>query len=214
MPRAPPAWAGIECFQLDKVTIGELTELVGNLRALDPRLTIIAAGGVNPENAGEYAATGVDGLAMARFAARTTGHGGLIAYAEEFLGPRRAAFIGWNFTFLYMPVVCSVLSWVVGVYACMTFNLPGTFAWQMGIGLVFLLACTAWNILCPGEALLAVHRDLPDRGHLHRLRHLLQVRQHPHRHRRQRRARRRHDASSSPTTSSSPPAATSRSASP
>lgn len=87
------------------------------------------------------------GLTLARFAARTTGHGGLIAYAEEFLGPRRAAFIGWNFTFLYMPVVCSVLSWVVGVYACMTFNLPGTFSWQMGIGLVFLLACTAWNIL-------------------------------------------------------------------
>ncbi len=27
------------------------------------RLTIIAAGGVNPENAGEYAAAGVDGLA-------------------------------------------------------------------------------------------------------------------------------------------------------
>lgn len=68
------------------------------------------------------------GLTLARFAARTTGHGGLIAYAEEFLGPRRTAFIGWNFTFLYMPVVCSVLSWVVGVYACMTFNLPGTFA--------------------------------------------------------------------------------------
>lgn len=89
------------------------------------------------------------GLTLARFAARTTGHGGLIAYAEEFLGPRRAAFIGWNFTFLYMPVVCSVLSWVVGVYACMTFNLPGTFSWQMGIGLVFLLACTAWNILWP-----------------------------------------------------------------
>ena len=89
------------------------------------------------------------GLTLARFAARTTGHGGLIAYAEEFLGPRRAAFIGWNFTFLYMPVVCSVLSWVVGVYACMTFNLPETFAWQMGIGLVFLLACTAWNILWP-----------------------------------------------------------------
>ncbi|MFR3451661.1 MAG: amino acid permease [Collinsella sp.] len=89
------------------------------------------------------------GLTLARFAARTTGHGGLIAYAEEFLGPRRAAFIGWNFTFLYMPIVCSVLSWVVGVYACMTFNLPGTFAWQMGIGLVFLLACTAWNILWP-----------------------------------------------------------------
>ncbi len=47
----------------DKVAVDELAELVGDLRAHDPRLTLIAAGGVNPENAGEYAATGVDGLA-------------------------------------------------------------------------------------------------------------------------------------------------------
>ena len=57
------AWAGVDGVQLDKVAVDELAELVGNLRALDPRLTIIAAGGINPENAGEYAATGVDGLA-------------------------------------------------------------------------------------------------------------------------------------------------------
>ena len=61
--RGAVAWAGVDGVQLDKVAVDELAELVGNLRALDPRLTIIAAGGVNPENAGEYAATGVDGLA-------------------------------------------------------------------------------------------------------------------------------------------------------
>ena len=61
--RGTVAWAGVDGVQLDKVAVDELAELVGNLRALDPRLTIIAAGGVNPENAGEYAATGVDGLA-------------------------------------------------------------------------------------------------------------------------------------------------------
>ncbi len=44
---------------------------------------------------------------------------------------------------------CLIVGIFVGIYACMTFNLPGTFAWQMGIGLVFLLACTAWNILWP-----------------------------------------------------------------
>ena len=33
------------------------------LREIDPRLTLIAAGGINPENAAAYAATGVDGLA-------------------------------------------------------------------------------------------------------------------------------------------------------
>ena len=33
------------------------------LRSVDPRLTIIGAGGINPGNAADYAATGVDGLA-------------------------------------------------------------------------------------------------------------------------------------------------------
>lgn len=61
--RGAVAWAGVDGVQLDKVAVDELAELVGNLRALDPRLAIIAAGGVNPGNAGEYAATGVDGLA-------------------------------------------------------------------------------------------------------------------------------------------------------
>ena len=33
------------------------------LRAINPRIAIVAAGGVNLSNAAEYAATGVDGLA-------------------------------------------------------------------------------------------------------------------------------------------------------
>lgn len=89
------------------------------------------------------------GLTLARFAARTNGQGGLIAYAEQFLSPRLVTFIGWHYTFLYMPCVCAVISWVVGVYSCMVFGLPDTFAMQMGIGVAFLLACTAWNVCWP-----------------------------------------------------------------
>ena len=33
------------------------------MRAIDPYLTLIAAGGINPSNAASYAATGVDGMA-------------------------------------------------------------------------------------------------------------------------------------------------------
>ena len=33
------------------------------IRAIDPRVTLVAAGGINPQNAADYAATGVDGLA-------------------------------------------------------------------------------------------------------------------------------------------------------
>lgn len=89
------------------------------------------------------------GLTLARFASRTGGNGGLIAYAQQFLGSRLVTFIGWHYTFLYMPCVCAVISWVVGVYACMVFDLPSTFVLQMGIGVAFLLACTAWNVCWP-----------------------------------------------------------------
>ena len=57
------AKAGVDGIQLDKIPAGELAELVKELRAIDPRLTLIAAGGVNPSNAVEYAQTGVDGIA-------------------------------------------------------------------------------------------------------------------------------------------------------
>jgi len=57
------ARAGVDGIQLDKASPEMLARLVPALRAIDPHLTIIAAGGVNGENAADYAATGVDGLA-------------------------------------------------------------------------------------------------------------------------------------------------------
>ena len=57
------ARAGVDGLQLDKVPADELTQLVEELHAIDPRITLIAAGGINPSNAADYAATGVDGIA-------------------------------------------------------------------------------------------------------------------------------------------------------
>lgn len=57
------ARAGVDGIQLDKVPEGELAALVEKLRAIDPHVTLIAAGGINPQNVAAYAATGVDGLA-------------------------------------------------------------------------------------------------------------------------------------------------------
>ena len=57
------ARAGVDGIQFDKVPADELGALVREIRAIDPRGTLIAAGGVNPGNAAAYAATGVDGLA-------------------------------------------------------------------------------------------------------------------------------------------------------
>ncbi|MEA5019390.1 MAG: ModD protein [Gordonibacter sp.] len=57
------AAAGVDGIQLDKIPVAELAALVSELRAIDPRVTLVAAGGITSQNAAAYAATGVDGLA-------------------------------------------------------------------------------------------------------------------------------------------------------
>ena len=57
------AEAGVDGIQLDKLPVDDLAVLVPELRAVDPHLTLIAAGGINLQNAAAYAACGVDGLA-------------------------------------------------------------------------------------------------------------------------------------------------------
>lgn len=63
LARASSDGHGVDGIQLDKVPVSELAELVRRICEIDPRITIIAAGGINPQNAGAYAACGVDGLA-------------------------------------------------------------------------------------------------------------------------------------------------------
>lgn len=54
--------AGVDGIQFDKVSVDELAPLVEELHGIDPRVSLVAAGGIRPDNAAEYAATGVDGL--------------------------------------------------------------------------------------------------------------------------------------------------------
>lgn len=56
------ARAGVDGVQLDKVPVEDMAALVAELKAVDPHLTVIAAGGINPGNVGAYAGTGVDAL--------------------------------------------------------------------------------------------------------------------------------------------------------
>jgi molybdenum transport protein len=57
------ARAGVDGVQFDKVQADELRSWVVTLKQEYPKLTLIAAGGVNEGNAAAYAATGVDALA-------------------------------------------------------------------------------------------------------------------------------------------------------
>ncbi len=54
--------AGVDGIQFDKVPVAELGALVDELHGIDPHVSLVAAGGIRPDNAAEYAATGVDGL--------------------------------------------------------------------------------------------------------------------------------------------------------
>lgn len=56
------ARAGVDGVQLDKVPVDAMAPLVAELKAIDPGLTVIAAGGINPQNVAAYASTGVDAL--------------------------------------------------------------------------------------------------------------------------------------------------------
>ncbi|MBM6778964.1 ModD protein [Collinsella tanakaei] len=57
------ARTGVDGIQFDKIPVDRLSGLVQELRGIDPHLTLIAAGGVNPSNVTAYAATGIDGIA-------------------------------------------------------------------------------------------------------------------------------------------------------
>lgn len=54
--------AGVDGIQFDKVPVEELGALVEELHGIDPHVSLVAAGGIRSDNAGAYAATGVDGL--------------------------------------------------------------------------------------------------------------------------------------------------------
>ena len=58
------ASAGVDVVQIDKLPPTELSELVTKIREIAPHITISAAGGINGENAADYAATGVNILVL------------------------------------------------------------------------------------------------------------------------------------------------------
>ena len=54
--------AGVHGIQFDKVPPRQLKAIVGEVRAIDPAVTLLAAGGINLDNVEEYARTGVDAI--------------------------------------------------------------------------------------------------------------------------------------------------------
>lgn len=57
------AEAGVGGLQFDKVPVAELGSMVSSLRGRYPSIRLVAAGGISPRNAADFAATGVDAIA-------------------------------------------------------------------------------------------------------------------------------------------------------
>lgn len=87
------------------------------------------------------------GLSMSTLAARTQRPGGVMTYAEEFCGKRMGVAFGWFQIFVYYPTLTAVVSWVVGIYACVLFNLDGSLELQIAIGFAFCVLCFLYNTL-------------------------------------------------------------------
>ena len=87
------------------------------------------------------------GLTISLLAQSTDKPGGVITYAEEFCGKKTACVFGWFQIFVYFPTITVIISWAVGIYTCILFNINLTLLNQMLIGLVAGFACFLYNAL-------------------------------------------------------------------
>ncbi|MFV0393829.1 MAG: APC family permease [Coprobacillaceae bacterium] len=86
-------------------------------------------------------------LAMSELVIRTNKTGGIIAYAEHYLGKRVACVFGWFQTFVYYPTIIAVVSYVVGVYFCILFGFSSSLELEIGIGFICFLILHIINYL-------------------------------------------------------------------
>lgn len=85
-------------------------------------------------------------LCFSKLASFTDKPGGMVTYANEFVGKRYAIAFGWFQTFIYYPTLVVLISWVVGVYFGLLFNLELTFNGQLVVGIIWFFICFAYNI--------------------------------------------------------------------
>lgn len=88
-------------------------------------------------------------LTFGELASQTDQVGGLLSYSEEFLGSKAGCGYGWFQILVYYPSITAVVSWVIGIYTCILFGLPGTLGLQLLIGFAFLCICFTYNVLVP-----------------------------------------------------------------
>jgi len=86
-------------------------------------------------------------LSFSELASRTDEAGGIITYAETYWNKSMACAFGWFQTLVYLPTICAVVAWVVGIYGTMLFGIESTLEIQVIIGSVVIFVLYLLNIL-------------------------------------------------------------------
>jgi len=86
-------------------------------------------------------------LTFSQLAALTDKPGGVITYANEFMGKKWASMFGWFQVFIYYPTLTVLISWVVGIYVSLTMGWEMDFWRFCVIGLIWFFICFGYNIL-------------------------------------------------------------------
>lgn len=77
-------------------------------------------------------------LSISQLANLTDKPGGLIAYTEEFVGIGMSCAFGWFQTFLYLPTLAAIVSWVTGIYISQLFGISYSLETTVLIGVICL----------------------------------------------------------------------------
>ncbi|MCQ2461243.1 MAG: APC family permease [Clostridia bacterium] len=87
-------------------------------------------------------------LTISQLAIRTDKPGGLVSYAEDFVGTGTATAFGWFESFLYLPTLGAVVAWASGIYVSNLLGFEDFSIWRNTvIGLIALTFFYAVNIL-------------------------------------------------------------------
>ena len=86
-------------------------------------------------------------LSIAELASRNSKAGGVITYAEDTCNKYVACAFGWFHTFLYYPTLIAVVSWVIGMYSCLLFNIESTLTTEVFIGFIMMSFIFLFNVL-------------------------------------------------------------------
>lgn len=86
-------------------------------------------------------------LTLTEITTRTQKSGGFVGYYEEFISKEVACGFGWFQTFIYLPTINAVVSWVSGNYISTLLGIESTLEGEILLGLAVMIIIYAVNIL-------------------------------------------------------------------